>query len=89
MSEKGKHVHASAARPYSISTTVRDLLQRRRPQFWRQNQRLLGSPRRYWLRAQRAYCRNLIRGDLVAHRRMFGVSHKHVQPGQTPPEQQG
>ncbi len=89
MSEKGKRTSTPAARPYSVSTTVRDLLQRRRPLFWRRAQRQLGSPRRYWLRAQRAYCRNLIRGDLVTHRRMFGVSHKHVQPGQTPAEQQG
>lgn len=88
MLEKGKRANTPATRPYTVSTTVRDLLQRRRPQSWWKAQRSIESPRRYWLRAQRAYCRNLIRGDLVAHRRMFGVSHKHVQPGQTPAEQQ-
>ena len=38
-------------------------------------------------RSMRAQERNSIRGGfLVPHRRMFGVSHKHVQPGAAPVE---
>ncbi|MFC1960646.1 hypothetical protein ACFLYO_08040 [Chloroflexota bacterium] len=53
---------------------------------WRRMQSPRMTQRRYWTHSQRAYNNDLIRGGhLVAHRRMFGVSHKSVQVGQTPP----
>lgn len=87
MSEKGPRADVTPTRPYEITQTVYDMLRERQTRNWRRAQRHLSAPRRYWLRNQRAFCRNLIRSDLVAHRRMFGVSHKHVQPGQTSAQQ--
>jgi hypothetical protein len=88
MSDQGPRAEKKQEAEYNVSADVRQLLLRKQNRNWRRAQRQAGSPRRYWVRSQRAYCRNLIRGDLVAHRRMFGVSHKHVQPGQVPPEQE-
>lgn len=71
-------------RPYRLSPRL--LNQRRRRQ--RRYQRLVSQQqsarkrRRYFVNSQRAYCRDLIQGELVAHRRQFGVSHKSVQPGE-------
>ena len=74
-------------RNYRVSSHVQLEFDGRKHHFawWRmQNPRV--SQRRYWVRSQRAYNNDLIRdGYLVAHRRMFGVSHKSVQPGQVPP----
>ncbi|GAB4573894.1 MAG: hypothetical protein Kow0077_17770 [Anaerolineae bacterium] len=88
MTEKGPR-HDDKARTFRVSQDVRARLLREQTRHWRRAQRGMTSPRRYWVRQQRAFSRNLIRGDLVAHRRMFGISHKHVQPGQTPAEQGG
>ena len=74
-------------RPYRISQEVQAKLRQKQTRYWKELQRQ--RPLRqsyYWLRNLRTRCRNLIRGDLVAHRRMFGVSHKHVQAGASPPE---
>lgn len=68
-------------RTYRISQDVRARLLQEQTRNWRRAQRDFGSPRRYWVRHQRVYGRSLIRGDLVTHRRQFGVSHKSVQPG--------
>ncbi len=78
--------HEESTRSYHVSQNVRAIFLREQTRNWRRADRFLGSPRRYWVTHQRAYCRSLIRGDLVTHRRMFGVSHKHVQPGQAPAE---
>lgn len=72
-------------RTYHVSQNVRERLLREQTRNWRRAQRDFGSPRRYWVRHQRAYCRNIIRGgELVTHRRQFGISHKSVQSGQSP-----
>jgi hypothetical protein len=71
---------------YTVSPQTRKNLQRQQTRFWRRAQRRRISPRRYWTRNQRVRPRSLIQGELITHRRMFGVSHKHVQPGQSPAE---
>lgn len=67
---------------YRVSPNVRRQFSPSRfPRRMRMQYHRIVSPRRYLANHQRAYSRNLIRGDLVAHRRMFGVSHKSVQSG--------
>lgn len=84
MSDKGPRpeVSPSIQRPYRVAPQVQESLSRRQTRYWRRMQRRCASPRRYWVRSQRAYCRNFIRSELVAHRTMFHVSHKSVQPGE-------
>lgn len=86
MSDKGPR-HDDKTRTYRVSQNVRERLLREQTRNWRRAQRDTGAPRRYWVRHQRAYCRDLIRGELVTHRRRFAVSHKSVQPGQSPADQ--
>lgn len=77
-------------RPYKVSREVQEKLRQKQTQYWKELQRQRPFRQRYyWLRNLRTRCRSLIRGDLVAHRRMFGVSHKHVQPGESHSEHTG
>ncbi len=85
MTGKAARNHSAQHRPYRVSPFVRTLFMRGRSRiYWQRMQQPGIAPQRYWVRSQRAYVHNLIRGELVTHRRMFGVSHKHVQHGQTP-----
>ncbi len=73
----------SSERPYTVSAPARARLTKRQTRHWRQLQGpRQPSERRYWVLSLRARQRNPIRGYLVTHRRMFGVSHKSVQPGE-------
>lgn len=72
---------------YRVSSQVQQQFDGLKHRYaWRRMQAPRMTQRRYWVNSQRAYTNDLIRdGMLVAHRRMFGVSHKSVQAGQTPP----
>ncbi|MBN2471424.1 MAG: hypothetical protein JXN59_11925 [Anaerolineae bacterium] len=82
MADHGPHKD-DKTRTYRVSQNVRERLLQEQTRNWRRAQRDFGSPRRYRVRNQRVYGRSLIRGDLVTHRRQFGISHKSVQPGQS------
>jgi len=71
-----------AATTVTISPRLRAKLARQQTRYWRRMAQRHPQEQRYFVRNVRALARNPIRGQLVTHRRMFGVSHKSVQPGQ-------
>lgn len=77
--------NGSPQRPYRISAMLREKLGKQKKRYWNHIQRLRSVRRNYWLQTH-SRLRDPIRGMLVTHRRMFGVSHKSVQPGQSPLE---
>ncbi len=83
MSAKPSH-RAAMNRPYEVSPQARAFLGRAR-------RRLLSEAAArtaHWRERIQTQRRSLIRGLLVTHRRMFGISHKHVQANQRAAEQQ-
>jgi hypothetical protein len=82
MSDKAPRTTPVSKQPFTVSAQVRSKLNRKQTRYWRQMQQNHLLERRYWVQMLRARQRSPIRGFLVAHRRMFGVSHKSVQPGQ-------
>ncbi len=88
MSPNRPQVDASIQRPYRIAPTLRAHFDRRQSHLAMLGRRARLQQRRYWTRV-RERRRNLIHGALITHRRMFGVSHKHVQPGEVPAEKGG
>ena len=89
MTEKNPQTPPREKRPLKISERLQANWRKQQTRFWRQQRRFM-SRGRYWVRCQRAFQRrDLLRGQLVAHRRMFGVSHKSVQPGEIRSENEG
>lgn len=75
---------AAQEQPYTVSPQVREQLKKKQKRARQREAARVVSPR-YWRGRFRALRRSMIRnGMLITHRRMFGVSHKSVQPGQKP-----
>lgn len=86
MSQNRPQVDPRIQRPYHVAPHLRTQFMRRQGRLARLMERHNPRFNRGWMRNLRARSRSLIRGDLITHRRMFGVSHKHVQPGEVPAE---
>jgi hypothetical protein len=86
MSQNRPQADPHAQRPYHVAPHLRTQFNRRQGRLAQLMDRHNPRLSRAWLHSLRARSRSLIRGDLITHRRMFGVSHKHVQPGEVPAE---
>ena len=86
MSQNRPQVDPRIQRPYRVAPHLRTQLNRRQHRLAQLMERHNPRFNRAWTRGLRARSRSLIRGDLITHRRMFGVSNKHVQPGEVPAE---
>ena len=85
MSQNRPQADSRSQRPYHVAPHLRTQFNRRQGRLAQLMDRH-NPGGRAWMRRLRTRSRSLIRGDLIAHRRMFGVSNKHVQPGEVPTE---